>query len=195
MIKSLPETTRKTYLMITVCILLFAMIVFSLWFFSERYFAQQKFTSYSEQAIKPPVPFSELRLHNQSGKLLSHSQWLHKWVLFYVAPLPCRNVCSQNLHKLRQVYQMYSQKSYLDVLVATFFATGDKQLAQLMRRHYTRFVHVYLKKHNFLRVFAHVKSRRAALFWGTFYLVNPQGKVIMDYPANIPTKVIESDLS
>ena len=195
MTKGLPKTRRNTYLMITVCILVFAIIVFSLWFFSEHYCAQQKMTSDAAQAIKPPVPFSELRLHNQSGKLLPHSQWLRKWVVFYVAPLPCRNVCSQNLHKLRQIYQTYTPKSYFDVLVATFSATGDKRLAQLMHRHYKRFVHVYLKKHNFLRVFARVKSKRAALFWGTFYLVNPQGKVIMDYPANIPAKMIEANLS
>ncbi len=182
----------KYSLIIGIFIAAFLIIVSTVRFMHIHYFLS---TTYSEQAIEPPIEFSSLHLHNRYGSLLPHSQWWHKWVVFYVMPLPCKHICTLALSKLQQVYKNYWKKPQLDLLVATFSILKDQHLSSLLRRHYSRVVHVYVKKSAFLHVFSHVKSKRTALFTGVFYLVNPQGKVIVDYPANVSAKVIENDLS
>ena len=193
--ESLYSIKTKDSLIIGIFIMAFLIIVLTLRFINVHYFLTENITSTSQQTIKPPVEFSNLALHNRYGALLPHSQWWHKWVVFYVTPLPCNHICRQSLSKLQKIYETYWKKPRLDLLVATFSILKDRHLSNLLAHHYPRVVHVYVKRHAFLRVFSHVKSKRAAVFAGTFYLVNPQGKVITDYPATIPAKVIERDLS
>jgi len=187
------NSKRKTYVMVISLIIIFCIIISLIWFFSTRYSSNETVTSFKKQSIKPPIKFSHLVMHNKRGIVVPHSQWRDKWVLLYIAPLPCKKLCTQNLYKLQQIYNASTEKSRLDIMVATFSAAGNKQLEELLSR-YTHFVHVYLQRHNFLRVFAHVKLKRATMFMGVFYLVNPHGEVIMNYPENIAARVIEFDL-
>ena len=177
-------------------IIIFAVIVLLVWIFSRQNFTKETtVTSYRRQAISPPIKFSHLQLYNQLGNLLPQSQWHNKWVLLYITSLPCKKECVGNLHKLQEIYRNYGGKSHLDIMVATFSAAKDKQLEQLLSHQYTHFVHVYLQKDNFLKIFAGVKSKREAVFTGTFYLINPKGQIIMNYPSSIAPKVIKFDLS
>lgn len=185
----------KDNLIIGIFIVMFLIIILALRFINLRYrLNEEGLASYPKQVIKPPIEFSNLRLYNRFGQLLPHSQWQNKSIIFYVTPLPCKHICQQSLSKLQKIYKTYWKKPRLDLLVGTFSIFKDQHLSNLLTHHYRRVAHVYISKHAFLRVFSHVKSKRAAIFKGMFYLVNPQGKVIMDYPPTIPINVIKRDL-
>ena len=186
----------KDNLIIGIFIVMFLIIILALRFINLHYrVSEEGLASYPKQFIKPPIKFSNLRLYNRIGDLLPNSQWRHKSIILYITPLPCSQICQKSLSKLQKIYETYWKKPHLDLLVATFSIFKDQHLLNLLTHHYPHVVHVYIKKHAFFRVFSHVKSRRAAVFKGMFYLINPQGKVIMDYPPTIPINVIKRDLS
>ena len=196
MIKRRHNNRTKIFLITVLMSAVFLITMLLLWFLDQQY-ATRRATpmTYQRQWITPSIKFSHLRLHNQLGNLLPHSQWQDKSVILYVTSLPCVKLCAQNLSKLQTIYRTYPKQSHLDILVATFSATKDKNLMHLLRNYYPRFVHVHLQKHNFLKAFSALRSKHAAIFASAFYLVNSKGRITMDYPCNVAAKAIEFGLA
>ena len=133
--------------------------------------------------IKPAVEFTHLALTNVHGAALAHSQWQRRWVLLFVSPSSCADVCHGMLDKMQFVSQDSAQryKQPIDTLVVSFSSLNQQKLLDLLVGSYPGFTHAYVHLRDFKRVFSHSPLLRQATFQGMLYLVAPDGKITLGY--------------
>lgn len=146
--------------------------------------------------IVSPVSFYDLRLTNRIGKIIPAQQWHHKWVMFYVLPGGCNDVCHAMLEKIKRVVseQQGSHHKPIDVIVTTFSDGSAGELNRVVSQYYRHFIHVYVSVRDFRHRFTRSRTARLALFEGLIYVINPKGKVVTAFNAKADYKTLADGL-
>ena len=133
--------------------------------------------------IKPAINFYRLRLTNTIKQPIPIREWHDKWLLLYVLPSRCDDMCFAMLENLKRLTQHNrdTESHPIDVVIATFNDSRVTVLNKVLRDRYYHFIHVHSSMREFRRYFSHSRTARIALFEGMLYIVNPKGKVIMAY--------------
>lgn len=145
--------------------------------------------------INPPLNFTSLNLsasadsqHNKSVKLNT------RWLLLYVNPQPCGQLCLDTLYKIRQTHTALNKDS--DRLIRVLITTEPLtlKLQQHIAKTYPGTQYYRVTRTVLAPFFANSPFSTETLSTGRLYVVDPLGNVMMTYPLNIAFKPLLSDL-
>lgn len=104
-----------------------------------------------------------------------------RWQVFYLTDKKCSQVCQQRLHTLRQIITALGKNSW-QINAALI------QIAPSATIYNNAFDSYTIQEKEYQKVFANKK-----MYMG-YYIIDPQGKIILYYPANIPGEDLYKDL-
>ena len=141
-----------------------------------------------------PLQMKDLDWQGQEGE---RKKLRGKWLLLYVTPLPCKQLCLGNLYKMRQVRLALSGDSErVERAVLTFSGDGnDPSLKPLLIHHYTGTLEIRVKPLKLQAFFVGFPHRDTALREGYLFIVDPHGNVILSYPPDASMQGVWKDLT
>lgn len=145
--------------------------------------------------IDPPRQFESLQLHTAVGqpvKQFGQGQWL----MVFVTPAPCADVCKQNLYRMQQIYKSFLEKDKPRIarLLLMYQPQPDKGFSQWLATAYPGTQYLVVDSTQFQQLVANLPSAQPALTQGVLYLVDPNGNLMMSYSADAQPKNILNDL-
>ena len=128
------------------------------------------------QLLTSPLYFNTLK-----KQLILKKNRHNPWQIFYLAKTDCKQYCQQRLHRLKQVILALGKNRNQ---VSAFFI----QATQASKIKDNELSHYLITKNEYYRFFTAKKVGEG------YYLVDPQGKIILYYPATVPSENLYKDL-
>ncbi|MBX9705408.1 MAG: hypothetical protein K5Q00_04070 [Gammaproteobacteria bacterium] len=152
-------------------------------------------TSNRGYLIDPPKQFESLQLRAASGQAAKQFGQ-GQWVMVFVTPAPCADVCKQNLYRMQQVYKSFLEKDKPRIarLLLMYQPQADKGFSQWLAATYPGTSYLIVDSTQFKQLVSDLPSEQAALAQGVLYLVDPNGNLMMSYSADAQPKNILNDL-
>lgn len=149
------------------------------------------------QLIQPPLDITQLPLLDTNGNTFAQTQFKDHWIMVYVEPDSCRELCQKNLYFMRQIRLATGKDmNRVERVLITFTdQPNDPQLSNLLTSVYPGTLHLLVAKKQFQQFIAPLSTSTLALQQGSFYLVDPHGNVMMYYPAEVKPSWIFKDLT
>lgn len=153
-------------------------------------------TTNKGELIIPPRDFYSVQLHAPNGQLIKTHVGERKWLLIYVTEKPCDTECKRAVYKMRQIYKAFfdSKQKRVERLLLTFQRSDDPEFYNWLNKNYegTRFL--IIKRDAFMTLTNGLPSQHEALNKGVFYVVDPNGNLMMSYSIDSKPKSMLSDL-
>jgi hypothetical protein len=188
-------STKRSTAVLSLVFAVFAFLIIGLLY--TVYEKSHRFPSSHITAIKTQIKLSSLPLYNDIGKRLPETQWNNQWLVFYVAPLPCRRQCQHNIAKLDDAYHQLNpeQVRKTNVIIASFLQPSERKLKTLSIRMPDKFFHVNIKRTEFIKLFSHLKSLRKTLFQGKIFLIDRTGDFVREYDNKITATQLRGSIT
>jgi len=158
--------------------------------------------------IQPPLDLSQFDMTYSNGEKVKWTDFKGKWVLLYLVPKSCNQLCSQNLLKMRQIrLALGKNMSRLQRVMITIQGNdGNKEnilkdraknsnLGLEFEKKYPGTLHLITKRSSLNNLLRELPSYQEALSKGYLYLADPLGNLIMSYQPNSAPKGIYEDLT
>lgn len=144
--------------------------------------------------LSPPLPLQELELRDHKQVLFRFRQDSEaKWRLLLPAQSLCKKDCEQLIHYLGQIH--IAMGKYTNRIERIYLGTEHKQMvalqAQLGEKH-PQLKFLYTRGANFTSL---LESSGLATNAPVYYLVDPQGWVMMSYSQDANGKDVMADLN
>jgi cytochrome oxidase Cu insertion factor (SCO1/SenC/PrrC family) len=128
------------------------------------------------ELISPPLNFNALKKQN-----ISRLKQPRHWQIVYLTKTDCEQPCQQRLHRLAKVILALGKNN--KQISATLI-----QVNSALPLNLTSTNHYLITHHEYQRMFTSKKLSEG------YYLVAPQGEVILHYPVNASSEAIYKDM-
>ena len=193
----MSRTEQHSLWMFILLVLIFAVPLLSAWWLVANHQLGMSLTERG-QLIRPPLSINNLQLMNSKQQPINQQQLKGKWLVMYFNPSNiCGSQCQTNLYKLQQIYSASgNDKSRLQraLLVFTSPKTPTADLTPLLQQQFNGTVELLTSTSSFKQFVSHLPNMRASMAEGGFYVVDPLGNVIMNYPSNADAQGIFKDV-
>ena len=135
-------------------------------------------------------PLPDLDSRTLQGQPAALTQWRGKWLLFQVHDADCDPACERRLFYLRQLRLMQGRDQ--DRIERVWLITDEAPLDTWLLKKYdgTHLLRVDPKR---LAAWLPVQADRQASDY--LYLIDPQGRLMMRFPANSDARQIHQDIA
>lgn len=152
-------------------------------------------TSNRGTLINPPRSMSDITLFDEQGKTVSFSSLGNEWIFLVASDGVCQNECKDTLYLTRQLRTalgadsvrvhriLLSHKSPLDLNAKEFIKNEHENLSVL-----------YVTKEEFDKLFLNAKPSLDPLSKHAFFVVDPQGWMMMAYDQTNTYKDVIKDM-
>lgn len=186
------RSTRRTLLIVLV---LFALPVAIASYLYSGSWRPAKTGNYGE-LIQPPREVPDMPLTSANGNALRFADLKGRWSLVYASPGKCEATCLKRLYYMRQIHTAFAKElDRIQEVLITLDAAPDAGLAEKIKD-YPR-VKTISGPQASLAIFAD-KLRGATGknedLTGRIYIIDPQGFVMMRYPAEPDPAGIRRDV-
>ncbi|HVV67437.1 MAG TPA: hypothetical protein VHE99_00130 [Gammaproteobacteria bacterium] len=191
-----PVKSKNPLWILLILLLLFAIPLLLAWYFSTENDQLGQGTTNHGQLLQPPLDLSKLDLRDTQSQPISPDQWKGRWLMLYVSPGACHEICAKGLYYLRQIRTAtgkYSERVQRGVLTFSNQPT-DTQLQHLLNSEFTGTLHWVTTFDTFAQFIHKTPNEKLALQEGGIYLIDPLGNVLMWYPPNTDPMGIYKDL-
>ncbi len=154
-------------------------------------------TTNKGQLITPPRDFYNVQLHAPNGQLIKqHGTDERKWLFIYMTTQPCNTDCKRSIYKMQQTYKALFENKRKRVarILITFERSNDSQFYNWLNKHYHGTQFYIMRKTDFIKLTQGLPSQQQVLTKGAYYLVDPNGNLMMSYAQDIKPKNLLSDI-
>lgn len=144
-----------------------------------------------------PFVFTQLNLRTPQGQAVSAKSLNGKWLVVYLNPAACTQVCLQRLHDLNQVWKATGRDMRrVQRVFLTFTNTATPQLSKLLSQKgdYAGTKRLQVKPQQFEQFMQGAPDLQQVMQSGAFYIVDPLGNIVLQYPADVKPAGILRDL-
>ncbi len=188
-VKTNQKSTR--YLVFGLIIVFFVTPIFLAWCFYRSGGIYIEDTINHGNLISPPFDLNTFTLKNPEGEALDQKPLRGKWLIVYLAPKTCDLNCLHNLYLMRQIRTALGiNASRVKRLLLTRPEELTQQLTNKIKQNYPGTLHVVMSQHKIMLI----QSKASNLQDGGFFIVDPLGNIMMDYPSSLNPTGILSDL-
>lgn len=146
-------------------------------------------TSYSYGTlVKPPQALQLATLHDTQGKAFTAQQWQKIWSIVMVDATGCVAACQARVHLLKQVHISLNKDIKRVQRILLVPAAPNVEAYKALQQQYPD-LHILVGADAEMVKFAATFNVAGQ----AVYLVDPLGKMMMSYPANINPNGIQSD--
>lgn len=172
---------------------IFAIPFGAAWYYHRQGGLQRPTTNHG-QLIRPLIHMKDLPLRQANGLAYPNKLLFGKWLLLYVIPKECDQLCRNNLHKMRQLHiALNKDMSRVQRMVATL-GQATPILRKILREQYQNVSLLSFNKTHFLRMTKGRVWQSRVLHEGGIYIIDPQAHLMMVYRLNQGPKAIHRDL-
>jgi len=167
--------------------------ILALYFFYNPHLVSHLSTGNNGTLINPPVVVPAMQLNTIDGKTFDTKQLKDNWTLLMVASSQCDEKCIQNLFFLRQIrLAMGEDRSKIQRVM---MLTDTEHTAALNKKleTYEGTITITGPKKDRAKLIKLLQVDETPLA-NRVFLVDPQGNLMMSYPANPPWKDVLKDL-
>lgn len=129
--------------------------------------------------LKPSVEFEQLKLLDKNGKPISTHALQHKWIMLYVQPKQCGQLCKNKLHQMDQIRLGTGKHAYRINRWLVSFIDDQTTTPEHISRAYTDQQALDM---------LHQSTKTAKL-----YIVDPHGHIILRYKENFNPEYVLKD--
>ena len=148
------------------------------------------------ELIHPARPLPQLTLPLATGGTTASAFLERTWTLLYLAPGPCDQTCRARITELRQLRLALGRES--NRVTGVLLYTGPAPDRNWLETEHTGLIAASLEdlddRDRMLTPFPGGDNPAALMAAGRVYLVDPNGNLMMAYPAGTPLKDIHEDL-
>lgn len=178
-------------------ILLFLILLFLIplglayFLYSIRNTLGEGFTNHGH-LITPPFLITDMKLYPAKDQ----QPIRHKWILLYLYPSDCEQVCQRGLYNLQKIQRaMGKDQTRMTRAILTYRRNrANTALNTLLLTKYKGTQHLTTYKNSFERSIKARVHTHYATSPGVLYLIDPLGNVILIYKPNTAPKGIYKDL-
>jgi cytochrome oxidase Cu insertion factor (SCO1/SenC/PrrC family) len=145
------------------------------------------------QLVQPTVPVPALQMQTLDGGTFDMASLQDNWSLLLVTGSDCDDACLQNLFHLRQIRLAMGEDRYRvkRLVLLTDTRNSDRLATQLEPFEGTRVLSGPLQARQRMLEALQVNGEPTQ---GRIYTIDPQGRLVLSYPANPPWKDVLKDL-
>lgn len=186
------RSTRRTLLIV---LALFALPVAIASYLYKESWRPTKTGNYGE-LVQPPREVPNMALAGADGKALRFAELKGRWSLVYASPGKCEDTCLKRLYYIRQIHTAFAKElDRMQEVLVTLDSTPDTGLAEKLKE-YPR-VKVISGPQASLSTLAEKLRGTAGKneeLNGRIFIIDPQGFVMMRYPAEPDPAGIRRDI-
>lgn len=155
-----------------------------------------KTTNYG-QLIQPSISIKTLAPFDSNNQALPEKDILGRWVLLTVSPARCEKACQKSLYEIRQICKATGKDHtrLRQVVLKDDHSSEDTTLQQLLKKEYPQ-TSVWKMDKERIREFTQLPAdQKLDNEEGAIYFIDPQGNIMMRYPATANPSGIFKDLT
>ncbi|MFT3741949.1 MAG: hypothetical protein QM752_04650 [Gammaproteobacteria bacterium] len=169
-------------------ILIFVIPLIAAYFLSKNHEQMGLGTKNHGQLITPPLDFNQL-------KPVTTTTWRGQWMLLLVIPTHCDSFCEKQIYLMQQIRTATGKDSNRVTRGVLTFSTENKPLATLVQTRFPGTHYFTTSTERFQNLVKGSSLEKVAFMPGNIYLVDPQGNILMRYPAQTNPMGIFKDLT
>ncbi len=145
--------------------------------------------------LQPPLDFSQVKLLGSNDKAINTNEISGQWLMLYVAPTQCMDICRNNLYKMRQIWvSLGKDMDRVQRIIVTPTTQSSPQLHRLLAKEYVGTQHLLITPTELTQFFGQAQVQQMQAKQGALYFVDPHANVMMMYAADAAPKGILTDL-
>lgn len=148
-------------------------------------------TEHTGDLITPALLATSLQYTDLHGATFTGEEMRGRWWITYVAPSHCDAACGEWLHQMRQIHVALGKNS--DRVGRLFLAESAENMPMTLADEYPNLTMASLDKADRLYYFL-AYATPGVTESGALYLIDPQGHVILHYPASTAPSGILDDI-
>ncbi len=147
--------------------------------------------------IQPPISIKTLEPSDSNHQSLADKDTLGRWVLMTLSPAQCEKSCQKSLYEIRQICKATGKDHtrLRQVVLKEAHSQEDKTLQQLLKKEYPQ-TSVWRMDEEKIRELVQLPSdQKLDQEEGSIFFIDPQGNIMMRYPARANPSGIFKDLT
>jgi cytochrome oxidase Cu insertion factor (SCO1/SenC/PrrC family) len=187
---------RNNRLVILLFIIVFAGPLLFAWVLLNKSEQREFRQSNHGELISPTRDISEIELYDSKNKVeLTWNELGDKWWLVYLGPNSCNEDCHEILYNMRQIRTALNKNSSrLERMFLTIPECDMSGCDQYLLEHYPDMYRFRISNEQFKKAFEGVSDPLMRKSVGELYIVDPQGRLMMQYDGETEVRGILSDL-
>lgn len=194
-IETLDRRKVKPSLIVFLLILVFlGPMVFAYYTYQKADDFELKTTNNGD-LLKPVVAIESLAIKDPLTKAnIDRIVFAKKWSLIYLVPKNCIQGCHENLYKMRQLHTALGKDMPRLQRIYMFLEPHiDSNVHQFLQETYPEVLQIALDTQHITSLVPNHEHKKYSQV-GAFYIVDPQGNVMMYYPGDMTIKNVLADL-
>jgi cytochrome oxidase Cu insertion factor (SCO1/SenC/PrrC family) len=186
--------SQRIKLLVILGIFALPVIVASLWHANSDNWRPADTTNYGELII-PARPLAAFSMPSLDGDAITETYLLGRWTLVFIGSAECDALCQTSLYNIRQLRLALNEKMDRVQRLWLLAEAGSNQPLPALLNEHSGLKVAQPDAATLASLLAQFKSEDASVsVTGRLYLVDPQGNLMMRYPADANPKGILKDI-